>query len=105
MDLLALLLKDVLPATLNAIKAHHAQVHPDLPPLTDAEAVALLRTALDTTEAKDDAIIAAHGGAPVSPSGRPTSEPPAIAGAPTATGTGGGSGAAGSRTIEGDPHR
>ncbi len=49
-----------LPAVLEAIKAAHAQVNPTLPPLTDAEAIAIARAALDSTEAKDDLWLAAH---------------------------------------------
>mgnify|MGYP001559997803 CR=1 FL=1 len=49
-----------LPAVIAAIQAHRAQANPDLPPLTDAEAIAICRQALDSTEAKDDLWLATH---------------------------------------------
>jgi plasmid stability protein len=61
-ELLALALRQ-LPDVIEAIKAHRAQADPTLPPLTDAEAIDILRQALDSTEAKDDLWLAAHPGA------------------------------------------
>lgn len=57
--LLGLLIKEV-PGILDMVQARHAQVNPGLPPLTDAEAIALLRSAIDSSVAKDDAWLAAH---------------------------------------------
>lgn len=57
--LIALALQQ-LPTLIDAIKAHRAQVDPTLPPLTDAEAITILRQALDSTEAKDDLWLASH---------------------------------------------
>lgn len=58
--ILELALKDLLPAAIAAIQAKHAEVNPELPPLSDAEALGILRQALDSTEAKDDLWMAAH---------------------------------------------
>lgn len=49
-----------LPAVIAALKAHQAQADPSLPPLTDAEAIAIVRQVLDSSEAKDDLWLAAH---------------------------------------------
>lgn len=47
-------------AAIEAIKAHRAQADPTLPPLTDDEAIAICRAALDSTEAKDDLWLSQH---------------------------------------------
>lgn len=60
-ELLALVIKDVVPGVIEQVKAHHAQINPDLPPLTDAEAEALLHEAVTATVAKDDRYLQAKG--------------------------------------------
>jgi hypothetical protein len=50
-----------LPSVIQAIQAHRAQADPTLPPLTNAEAIAICRQALDSSEAKDDNWLALHG--------------------------------------------
>lgn len=57
--LLGLIIKEV-PGILDMIKARRAQVDPSLPALTDAEAIALLREAIDSSVARDDRWLAAH---------------------------------------------
>lgn len=59
--LLALLIKDVVPGVIAQVKAHHALVNPDLPPLTNEEAEALLQEAVNATVAKDDNWMRAKG--------------------------------------------
>ena len=59
MELLALLLKEV-PAVISMVRAHHAQVNPSAPPLTDAEAVALFKQAIDSGVFVADQWLAAH---------------------------------------------
>lgn len=58
-ELLALLVQQV-PGIIQSVKDHHATVNPTLPPLTDAEAMAILRQALDVSEAKDDVYLSSH---------------------------------------------
>lgn len=58
--LFALLVKDVVPAAIALVKEHHAKVNPDLPPLTDEEALALLQAAIVSSVEKDDQWLAAH---------------------------------------------
>lgn len=57
--ILPLVIKEI-PGILQMIKDHHAAVNPALPPLTDSEAVAIARQALDSSEAKDDDWLAVH---------------------------------------------
>ena len=59
--LLALVIKDVVPGVIEAIRARHAQGDPSLPPLTDAEALAIFDQASQSTLAKDAAWLQAHG--------------------------------------------
>lgn len=58
--LLALILKDVVPCAIEMVKSRHTHVNPNLPPLTDEEAVALLNQAVASSVAKDDQWLAAH---------------------------------------------
>jgi hypothetical protein len=60
--ILELALRELLPPAIAAVKAKYAEVNPDLPPLTDGEAIDILREALDSTEAKDDLWLSIHGG-------------------------------------------
>lgn len=60
-EVLALLIKDVVPGVIEQVKAYHATINPDLPPLTDAEAEALLHEAVASTVAKDDTWLRAKG--------------------------------------------
>lgn len=57
--LIELVIKEV-PGIIDMVKARHAQVNPTLPPLTDAEAVEILRLAIDSSVAKDDTWLMAH---------------------------------------------
>jgi|SoimicmetaTmtLMB_FD_contig_31_18961751_length_680_multi_2_in_0_out_0_2 hypothetical protein len=59
--LLALIITDIVPNVIEAIKARHAQINPTLPPLTDEEAEALLHAAVVSTVAKDDVWLLAKG--------------------------------------------
>ena len=51
-----------MPNIIAMIKAHHEQVQPLLPPLTDAEALEILQQAVTSSLAKDALWQAAHGG-------------------------------------------
>lgn len=57
----ATLIQDLIPTLVNVVKAHHARVNPDLPPLTDAEAEEALHAATSATVAKDDQWLQAKG--------------------------------------------
>ncbi len=57
--LLGVIIKEI-PGIIDMVKARHVQVNPDLPPLTDAEAAQMLKDAIDSSLAKDDAWQAAH---------------------------------------------
>lgn len=63
----AILIKDVVPSLIEQVKAHHAQVNPNLPPLTDEEAEQLLHQAVSATVAKDDQWLRAKGLKPDAP--------------------------------------
>lgn len=56
----ALILQQI-PTIIGQIKAYHAQVNPDLPPLTDAEAKDLLHQAVTVSTATDDAWLQLKG--------------------------------------------
>lgn len=58
--LVQLLIKEM-PVILDIIRAKHSRINPSLPPLTDAEALELLKEALDSSIAKDDNWLAIHG--------------------------------------------
>ncbi len=58
-ELLILAMKE-LPGVVDLIKARHAEANPALPPLTDAEVIAALRSAIDSSEAKDDLWLSVH---------------------------------------------
>jgi len=45
-----------LPQILASLRSNHAEANPGAPPLTDAEVIAGLKSAVDTSLAKDDAI-------------------------------------------------
>ncbi len=57
--LLGLIIKEI-PGIIDLVQARHAQSDPTLPPLTDAEAIAILRAAIDSSVAKDENWLAAH---------------------------------------------
>lgn len=59
--IIATVLKE-LPGIIDLIKASHAQANPDALPLTDAEVIAALKSNIDASIMKDDAITKAHGG-------------------------------------------
>lgn len=58
-DLLILAMKE-LPGVIDLIKARHAETNPDALPLTDAEVIAALKSAIDSSEAKDDLWLSVH---------------------------------------------
>lgn len=60
MNPFVLLIMQQLPNVIEQIKARHAQINPTLPPLTDDEAKALLKEAVDASVAKDDNWLRLH---------------------------------------------
>lgn len=57
--ILGVIIKEI-PGILDMVKARRAQLNPTLPPLTDAEAIAILQAAINSSVAKDDLWLAAH---------------------------------------------
>ena len=49
-----------LPTFIQMIKDHRATENPELPPLTDDEALGILKQAIDSSEAKDDLWLSVH---------------------------------------------
>lgn len=60
MNPLAALIIEEIPGIIQMIKDKVAKVDPTLPPLTDADAQAILLQAITSTIAKDDAYLAVH---------------------------------------------
>lgn len=58
--LVAVLLKELVPAAVEMVKGHHASINPDLPALTDEEALQILLQAVNSSVAKDDQWLQAH---------------------------------------------
>jgi hypothetical protein len=54
-----------LPSIIDMIKAHHAEVNPTLSPLSDADALAILMQAINSSLMKDAMWLAAHPEHPV----------------------------------------
>ena len=57
---IALLAIQQLPAVLQMIKDAHTTANPTLPPLTDAEVMAALQSAITSSIAKDDLYLSVH---------------------------------------------